>query len=270
VWTFGDKAIRVDDSGPEPMFCLKDCLEANGLNSKGGARAAAMLQKQKGVTSFVTPGGSQRLVTISEEGFYNLTMRGNKPLSEAFRQSMARVSKQLRKTGQATMADAVGQPAPPQSAMDVLRKAMLAQQQQVAINLQLFDQIAAQERQIAEARSAADEANARIDAIEERQEAATAELLSLPAPTVSAPPQTTRQRLMTLVRTYCIRSGVSFRDAFGELYRQIRDRLHIDLSALTRNRPKKEKLGLLEESGRIEEAYAIACELFLPQLRVAE
>ena len=147
---------------------------------------------------------------------------------------------------------------------DILRQTVFAQQQQSAVNLQIIDHLADQARQL-------ESASARIDAIERRQEEATGELLALPGPTVPAPPATTRQRLVALVRAYCRGSGVHFPAAFGELYRQVCCRLRIDLAAQRRRRPDKEKPDLLEESGRIEEAYAIACELFpAGPLRAAE
>src|ERR1700677_3637203 len=90
IWYFGDHAIRVDESGPKPMFCLKDCLEANGLNHRG-SRQSRYMQEHLGVSSFLTPGGTQSLVTISEQGFYVLSMRGHKPVSEGFRRWLAEV-----------------------------------------------------------------------------------------------------------------------------------------------------------------------------------
>jgi hypothetical protein len=45
------------------MFCLKDCLEANGLNHRG-SRQSRFVQEHLGVSRFLTPGGTQSLATI--------------------------------------------------------------------------------------------------------------------------------------------------------------------------------------------------------------
>ena len=186
-----------------------------------------------------------------------------KYLSHAFHAHVNEVFRNWESERQAVAA--VGRPGSiPQSALDILRQTVFAQQQQSAVNLQIIDHLADQARQL-------ESASARIDAIERRQEEATGDLLALPGPTVQAPPVTPRQRLVALVRAYCRGSGVHFPAAFGELYHQVYYRLRIDLAAQRRHRPDKEKLDLLEESGRIEEAYAIACEIFPARpLRAAE
>jgi hypothetical protein len=39
VWYFGEYAIRVDESGPAPVFCLKDCFAANGVQWRGSSKS---------------------------------------------------------------------------------------------------------------------------------------------------------------------------------------------------------------------------------------
>jgi prophage antirepressor-like protein len=96
---FFDKPIRVDESGPEPMFVLRDCMEANGIALSSNRANYSRIQDQKGLARFATPGGTQSLVTISEKGFNTLSMRGHKPCSDAFRDWLADVAVQIRKTG---------------------------------------------------------------------------------------------------------------------------------------------------------------------------
>jgi hypothetical protein len=52
---FFDKPIRVDESGPEPMFCLKDCLEANGIALSSNRGTYSRIQNEKGIARFATP-----------------------------------------------------------------------------------------------------------------------------------------------------------------------------------------------------------------------
>lgn len=109
VWFFFTHAIRVNESGREPMFCLKDCMVANGLNPNGAAhfgRAGESLDGQKGSSVFRTKGGPQRFLTVTEHGFYVLTMRGRRQSSGEFRAWLAEVAATIRRTGRYDVAAA--------------------------------------------------------------------------------------------------------------------------------------------------------------------
>jgi prophage antirepressor-like protein len=259
VWFFGDHAIRVDESGPEPRFCLKDCLEANGLNGKGG-HSFKKLKSHKGTGFFCTLKGQQRLVTISEQGFYILSMRGHKPVSEQFRQWLAEVAARIRKTGTYSVGEpaTAAVPATPQTAIQLL-------QQQAAMALQVITQLADQERRVADI-------EARVERIEQVELDATRRVLSLPPPSVPAPARTDRHNIVEHVRGFCAMTHVPHAEAFGKLYREVRYRLHLDVAGRRRRDPERYPTGLdvIEEAGLLAQAYALAGELFRWEPRVAE
>ncbi len=263
VWFFGDHAIRVDESGPEPMFCLKDCLEANGLNGKGGY-SFKKLDSHKGTSFFCTFKGQQQLVTISEQGFYVLSMRGHKPVSEQFRSWLAEVATQIRKTGTynlggpAAGSAAATIPAAPQTAIQLL-------QQQAAMALQVITQLAEQERRVVEV-------EARVDRIEQIEREATKQVLSLPAPTVPAPERTDRHNIVEHIRGFCQMTHTDYKDAFSRLYREVRYRLHLDVVGRRKRDPKRypANLDVIEEAGLLSQTYALVCELFRWEPRIAE
>lgn len=264
VWFFFDHAIRVDESGPEPMFVFRDCAICNGLNPNQPTKRPE-IQKEMGHASFTTPGGPQSLRTISEQGFYVLTMRGQKPASEQFRRWMAEVAAQLRKTGHVDMRQPAAMPVAPQSAMDILRQTMLAQQQMMAANLQLLDQVTANGQRVGEL-------EARVERIEQQGEEATREMMKLPAPSVAPPARTDRHNIVEWVRGYCWSTKADFKACFGKLYIEVKYRLGVDVNARFRNNPElyENKLDVLDSAGLLDKVYALARELFPWEPRMAE
>ncbi len=263
VWFFGDHAIRVDESGPEPMFCLKDCLEANGLNGKGGY-SFKKLEGHKGTSFFCTFKGQQQLVTVSEQGFYTLAMRGHKPVSEQFRSWLAEVATQIRKTGTYNLGGpaagpaAATIPAAPQTAIQLL-------QQQAAMALQVITELAEQARRV-------EEVEARVERIEQTEREAARAIRSLPPPSVPAPARTDRHNIVEHVRSFCPMTHVPHAEAFGELYREVRYRLHLDVATRRKHDPERYSSGMdvIEEAGLLGQTYALAREFFSWEPRVAE
>lgn len=75
------RAVRGDDG--EPMFVAKDVCAA--LELKNPRSTLALLDEdEKGVHIVDTPGGEQRMTTVSEPGFYKLVLKSRKPEAKAF------------------------------------------------------------------------------------------------------------------------------------------------------------------------------------------
>lgn len=77
---FGLIRVVRDESG-EPWFVAKDVLDVLDLD-KSALRK--LDEDEKGVDSIHTPGGEQRMTTVTEPGFYKLVMRSRKPEAKAF------------------------------------------------------------------------------------------------------------------------------------------------------------------------------------------
>ena len=72
VRTFRDKA-------GEPLFVAKDVALALGYEWNGNARIAHIPAEWMGVTSVVTPSGTQEMVVLIEQGLYFFLGRSDKP-----------------------------------------------------------------------------------------------------------------------------------------------------------------------------------------------
>ena len=70
-YLFGEKSVRVIlDGKNEPWFVAKDVALALGYQWNGSSRVSHVPEDWKGVTSVVTPYGTQEMLTLSEQGLY--------------------------------------------------------------------------------------------------------------------------------------------------------------------------------------------------------
>jgi hypothetical protein len=109
---------------------------------------------------------------------------------------------------------------------------------------------------------------ARLTAIEQRAEAGERALRALPAPAVEAPGRTQRMEINQLVRNFCYQTGADHRAAWGRLYREVRDRCHVDLKRRADNAEMSvldlaEHLDAGEMPGLLRQIYAVAHDLFV-------
>lgn len=83
IQTFSDerfgtvRALAVDG---EPWFVAKDILDMLGLDRTALRK---LDEDEKGVDTIHTPGGDQRVSTVSEPGFYSLVLKSRKPEARA-------------------------------------------------------------------------------------------------------------------------------------------------------------------------------------------
>ena len=93
VRTFRDKA-------GEPLFVAKDVALALGYEWNGNARIAHIPAEWRGVTSVVTPSGTQEMVVLIEQGLYFFLGRSDKPKALPFQKWLTgEVLPAIRKTG---------------------------------------------------------------------------------------------------------------------------------------------------------------------------
>lgn len=100
-YLFEGNEIRVTkDENGEPWFVAKDVALALGYEWNGSSRIAHVPTEWRGVTSVVTPSGTQEMLTLSEPGLYFFLGRSDKPAALPFQKWLAsEVLPALRKSG---------------------------------------------------------------------------------------------------------------------------------------------------------------------------
>lgn len=245
VFEFESNQVRVILIDGEPWFVAKDLCAV--LDLEQVSRAVSRLDEdEKGVTIVNTPGGNQEMVMVSESGMYSLVLTSRKDEAKIFKRWLTnKVLPQIRKTGM--YAPAMSQSeiilAIAQQHVDFERRQKALEESQQAI----VKQISSVELQVTR--------------INQRAEAAEQELKSLPAPSKTASPRTTRANINSLVRTYCHCNSISHSDAYKNLYREFRDRYHVDLKVRAAN-GKSAPLDIAESLDVLDDLYALASELF--------
>jgi paraquat-inducible protein B len=106
----------------------------------------------------------------------------------------------------------------------------------------------------------------RLTNIESAREEAIASLDKVPTPVVEAEVLTTRAKVNRLVRDYSGATSIEFREVWRRVYREFKDRYHIDLRQRAKNAEaatgrKFTSLDVCEQLGKIEELYAVAFEV---------
>jgi prophage antirepressor-like protein len=87
---FESNTVRVE-RGPDgrPVFVAKDVAEALGYTWNGSAAVAHVPEEWKGVSSVLTPRGTQEMVTLTEQGLYFFLGRSDKPKALPFQKWIA-------------------------------------------------------------------------------------------------------------------------------------------------------------------------------------
>lgn len=107
------------------------------------------------------------------------------------------------------------------------------------------------------------EQNYRLEAIEQRSLNAIDSLKLLPAATVEVEQMTPKANLNRLVRGFVVANSLDYRTTWNSLYREMRDRTHIDLKVRGKNhKPQLSGVEYAEKFGYIEQLYAVAYEMF--------
>lgn len=101
AYSFEACTVRIV-SGPdgEPRWVAKDVAEALGYVWNGAARIQHVPEEWRGVTSVVTPFGTQEMAVLTEQGLYFFLGRSDKPSALPFQKWIAgNVLPAIRKTG---------------------------------------------------------------------------------------------------------------------------------------------------------------------------
>ena len=99
AFAFEGRSIRTVEVNGEPWFVAKDIAEALGY-TWSGSRTQHVPDEWRGVTSVVTPSGTQEMNVLSEQGMYFFLGRSDKPKALPFQKWIAKdVVPSIRKTG---------------------------------------------------------------------------------------------------------------------------------------------------------------------------
>ena len=240
VFEFESNQIRVVLVDNEPWFVAKDlCLV---LELGNVSQSMSRLDEEEKNTIILNDGtpGNPNTTIVSESGMYSLVLGSRKSEAKAFRKWVtSEVLPSIRKNGAYSFK--------PKTQAEIL-----VESAQMLLEIERRQQ--RQESELALVKSDVQE-------IQQRAIAAEKELKALPAPEQPAQSRTARSNVNSLIRGYCHRCAISHTEAYKNLYREFRDRYHIDLRIRAAN-GKSAPLDIAESLEVMEDLYALASELF--------
>jgi prophage antirepressor-like protein len=245
VFEFEGAEIRCVGTPESPEWIAQDVCKILGLDNvsealsdldddeKGLAKVDTVntpstqgFRASKGRISTVT------MLTVTEPGLYNLVFKSRKPEAQRFKRWIRHeVLPSIRKTGQYQ----INPPTPAE---------ML---------LGMAQQLVEQERRLKDSEQ-------QLNSLLENQRRAESELKALPEATVSVAPKTSRAKINELVRNYVARTNANYREIWRKLWKEFFYRCHYNPVQRAKNRGIK-PLDVIEQDGKIEDLFAIACEL---------
>lgn len=223
TFNFRQTAVRTLLQQGEVWFVAKDVCDV--LDLSNSRRALERLDgDEKGVTISDTPGGPQEVSIVNEPGLYSLILTSRKPEAKAFKRWVTHeVLPAIRQTGSYVA---------PALADDPI--------------------IAMRMKQL--------ELEKRVSRIEQQREEAEEAIAALPRASEPALEASTRTRINQLVKSYAASRHLTFRAVYTWLYREFRDRYHIDLSTRAKNRNQK-PLDVAEAEGCLDDLFVLASNI---------
>ena len=246
VFEFESNQIRVVLVDDEPWFVAKDICDVLGLgnvslavNGRADRLDSGLDEDEKGVANVNTPGGNQELTIVSESGLYSLVLGSRKVEAKSFKRWITKeVIPSIRKTG----------------------SYHLATKDPIELIIESAQHLLEVKRRVEESEKAIAVIQQEVSAINQRAIAAEQELKALPAPSKSSQVRTARANINSLVRGYCHKNNIQHAEVFKNLYREFRDRYHIDLKIRAAN-GKSAPFDIAESLDVIEDLYALADEI---------
>ena len=199
-------------------------------------------EEWRGVDRIPTPSGDQEMAVLTEPGLFFFLNRSDKAAALPFQKWIAgEVLPSIRKTG-SYVAPTAGL-----SNLEMLQATVNA----MVEHEKRLNQTHAQVQTLAD----------KVEAIEDRAQAAQESLDEVPGPDVNVPTISTRAMTNRVVRDFCIATASDFQAAWRRLYMEFRDRYHIDLPARATH-SKSKPMDIVESMGMEREVYALAIYLF--------
>jgi prophage antirepressor-like protein len=230
VFEYSGVTVRTQVVENEPWFCLSDVGEVLAM-AKPTRFLTSDYCDQEGVNKLFTPtpGGEQEIVFISEANLYAMVMRSTKKEAKEFSRWITHeVLPELRKSGKYVVENSKPSTDP-----------ILAQ-------IQVLQEM--RQSQLSTA-SRVDDIEERVKRLENRQELASTNMLSLPAPS-SNEDISERNSCRRLVEWLVPLTGMNFSAIWNEAYRQYEMQTRVNLAARCK-KAKMEKIEWIEKNGEI-------------------
>lgn len=97
---FGQVRVSVDTSN-QPIFCLADICGVLGVSNVGNVKSRLDVDDIRQADSIDSIGRTQKILYVTEEGFYDVVIRSDSPKAKPFRKWVTHeVLPSIRKTGQ--------------------------------------------------------------------------------------------------------------------------------------------------------------------------
>lgn len=97
---FGQVRVSVDTSN-QPIFCLADICGVLGVSNVGNVKSRLDVDDIRLADSIDSIGRTQKILYVTEEGFYDVVIRSDSPKAKPFRKWVTHeVLPSIRKTGQ--------------------------------------------------------------------------------------------------------------------------------------------------------------------------
>jgi prophage antirepressor-like protein len=252
AFAFEGHDVRVELFDGEPWWAARDVAIALGYADSSVASNMSNLvskvpDKWKGNKPFLTLGGVQEIIALSEQGLYFFVARSDRPAAFPFQEWIAgEVIPSIRKTGA--------------YAVELSPCEMLLASAQRLVDHER--RVVALEREVTKL----------ANDVTRRADEGRAMILAMPAPTVAAREVSTRARINQLMQGHIFAHGSDPADAamaWRRLYREFKAGYGIDLVQRAKNQGRKasgldiaEALDAGARPGTMADLYAVAVGLF--------
>ena len=81
---FGQVRVSIDASN-QPIFCLADICGVLGVSNVGNVKSRLDVDDIRQADSIDSIGRSQKILYVTEEGFYDVVIRSDSPKAKPFR-----------------------------------------------------------------------------------------------------------------------------------------------------------------------------------------
>ena len=220
TFDFRQTAVRTFLQEGEVWFVAKDVCDVLDISNP----TVAVSRLEDDERSKFNLGRQGEALIVNEPGLYSLILTSRKPEAKAFKRWVTHeVLPAIRQTGSYVA---------PALADDPI--------------------IAMRMKQL--------ELEKRVSRIEQQREEAEEASAALPRASEPALEASTRTRINQLVKSYAASRHLTFRAVYTWLYREFRDRYHIDLSTRAKNRNQK-PLDVAEAEGCLDDLFVLASNI---------
>lgn len=241
--TFEGKELRTVIEGGQPWWIVKDVCDVLGIaNHRDASRG--LPKPTKGVVLGDTPGGTQKMTTVNEDGLYRLIFKSEKPEAKRFQDFIyGEVLPSIRKHGSY----------PPPSGLQPVEQsgdpflAMLKGVETLYLKQQELDQ-----------RTGSVER--RLENLESERERSLDNVRALPEPKAKVRELSMREKCRLAINELVRLTGLTHQEAWRRAYHDYSYQAGVNLTTRAKNKGIG-KMDWVEEFGDIELLYGVIVDL---------